>query len=631
MNSKVSESISNWLIDYLDASGLSTFIVGVSGGVDSAVVSTLCANTGRPVIVLNIPIHSRNDNTSLSQSHCDWLVENYENVRAETVDLTSTYDVYASTVISHINQNDLAFANSKSRLRMILLYQYATTFQGLVVGTGNKVEDFGVGFYTKYGDGGVDLSPIADLTKTDVRALAGLLGISQDILDAPPTDGLWEDSRTDEEQIGASYEELEWAMDYVDNKGIVSPTKRQEIVLKIFMDYHNKNKHKMMPIPVYKLDMDSQVMKNVSIIGIGKLGLAFALTLEKAGYNVVGVDIDEEYVNTLNNKCFNSDEPKVTEYLKESVYFRATTSLAAAIEHSDLLFVVVATPSLPNGRYDHAQVDELISRLEEYGPPENIKHFIVCCTTMPGYCETVKAKLERLNYVVSYNPEFIAQGTIISNQEQPDMVLIGEGSQAAGDLIQEVYETHTTNEPRICRMTPTEAELTKISLNCFLTTKIAYANMIGDIALRNGGRPEVILNAIGSDSRIGNRYLGYGYGYGGPCFPRDNRALALHAKDCGVEATISKASDVSNKLHLEYQLELFAQKNSLEEPIEFSYVTYKPNSTLLVESQQLEFAKKLAKKGYNVVINEREAIIEQLKGLYGDLFTYVKRAENEGD
>jgi len=367
-------------------------------------------------------------------------------------------------------------------------------------------------------------------------------------------------------------------------------------------------------------------MKNVSIIGIGKLGLAFALTLEKAGYNVVGVDINEEYVNSLNNKSFNSDEPNVSEYLKESLWFKATTSLTEAVEHSDLLFVIVATPSRSNGRYDHTQVDNLITQLQEHGRVEDSKHFIVCCTTMPGYCESIKSKLQKLNYVVSYNPEFIAQGTIIFNQEQPDMVLIGEGSPTAGDLIQEVYETHTTNEPRICRMTPTEAELTKISLNCFLTTKIAYANMIGDIALRSGGRPDVILNAIGSDTRIGNRYLGYGYGYGGPCFPRDNRALALYASDCGIEALISKASDVSNDLHLEYQVELFMQETPIEESIEFSYVTYKPDSTLLVESQQLEFAKKLAEKGYNVTINEREVIIDQLKDLYGDLFTYVKRA-----
>lgn len=365
-------------------------------------------------------------------------------------------------------------------------------------------------------------------------------------------------------------------------------------------------------------------MKNISVVGIGKLGLAFSLTLEKGGYNVLGVDIDEEYVKTLNDKTFVSEEPGLTSYLGASTNFTATTKLQEASLHSDLLFVIVATPSLPNGRYNHTQIDNLISQLENLPRHGQPKHFIVCCTTMPGYCESIVSRLEKINYTVSYNPEFIAQGTIIHNQEQPDMVLIGEGSEVAGDIIEEIYKTHTTNSPRICRMTPTEAELTKLSLNCFLTTKIAYANMVGDIALRSGGNPDTILNAIGSDNRIGNKYLGYGYGYGGPCFPRDNRALALYASDCGVEAAISKASDESNNLHLEYQVELFMKENTINAPVEFDYVTYKRDSTLLVESQQLEFAKKLAEKGYNVIIKERKVVVDQLKDLYNNLFTYVE-------
>jgi len=246
--------IAEWLKDYLESSGLACFIVGVSGGIDSAVVSTLCANTGMPVWVLNIPIHSQSGNTNLSQRQCDWLTENYQNVQSATVDMTTAFDSYAEAVLDHIEANDLAFANAKSRLRMMLLYQYATTHHGLVVGTGNKVEDFGVGFYTKYGDGGVDISPIADLTKTQVRHLACNMGILNEIIEAPPTDGLWEDGRTDEQQIGATYEELEWAMDYIDNNRTEPPTSRQQTVLKIFMDYRNTNGHKMTPIPVYRLD-----------------------------------------------------------------------------------------------------------------------------------------------------------------------------------------------------------------------------------------------------------------------------------------------------------------------------------------------------------------------------------------
>ena len=256
MNKQVCKNISKWIEAYLVESGLESLIVGVSGGVDSALVSALCAMTGHPTYVLNIPIRSKDQNTSLSDLQCRWLQEKYDNVSYLTVDLTDTYNTYRAQVLSHLEPNELAFANAKSRLRMILLYQWATTYRGLVVGTGNKVEDFGVGFYTKYGDGGVDLSPIADLTKTQVRAAATTVGIPQAILDAPPTDGLWEDSRTDEEQIGASYEELEWAMHHVDNSRNEAPTPRQKEVLDIFMGYRKQNQHKMSPIPVYNLDIE---------------------------------------------------------------------------------------------------------------------------------------------------------------------------------------------------------------------------------------------------------------------------------------------------------------------------------------------------------------------------------------
>ena len=366
-------------------------------------------------------------------------------------------------------------------------------------------------------------------------------------------------------------------------------------------------------------------MKNVSVIGIGKLGLCFSLTLEKAGFNVVGVDVNKDYVESLNNKTFTSSEPSVDEYLQNSSNFIATTSLREAVNHSDMLFVVVATPSLKNGRYDHRQVDSLINSIEMLGTSSARKHFVVCCTTMPGYCDSIKERMLALNYEVSYNPEFIAQGTIIKNQAQPDMVLIGESSVEAGDLLEEIYIKHTTNDPRICRMTPTEAEITKIALNCFLTTKIAYANMVGDIVKSSGGDPDVVLNAIGQDTRIGNKYLGYGYGYGGPCFPRDNRALAIYAKDIDIEALISIASDESNSKHLDYQIRDYVENNDKSTEVVFDYVTYKPESTLLVESQQLAFAVGIANEGFKVKVRERKEVVNQLKEKYGNLFEYEER------
>lgn len=249
---KTTESIIGWLNTYSDSCGLKTFIIGVSGGIDSALVSTLCALTGKQTHVLNIPIKSMEKNTVLSKLQCDWLSTRFKNVTVHDVDLSNTFDSFISS-INDLNKNGLASANTKSRLRMVLLYHYATSLNGLVVGTGNKIEDFGVGFFTKYGDGGVDISPIADLTKTQVRECAKVLGVPIDIINAPPTDGLWDDGRTDESQIGATYEELEWAMDYVDadKKHVMTP--RQEKVIDIFLGFRNKNKHKISPVPVYKL------------------------------------------------------------------------------------------------------------------------------------------------------------------------------------------------------------------------------------------------------------------------------------------------------------------------------------------------------------------------------------------
>lgn len=248
----VVKQIVNWLDIYSKNSGLEAYVVGVSGGIDSALVSTLCASTGRPTHVFNIPIKSAEKNTNLSTLQCNWLATHYKNVVIHNVDLSGTYDKFMQS-FNDIAVNHLACANTKSRLRMVLLYHYATSLNALVVGTGNKIEDYGVGFFTKYGDGGVDLSPIADLTKTEVRECARVLGVPVDIINAPPTDGLWDDGRTDESQIGATYEELEWAMDYVDTDKAYPLTPRQQNVIDIFLGFRNKNKHKINPIPVFKL------------------------------------------------------------------------------------------------------------------------------------------------------------------------------------------------------------------------------------------------------------------------------------------------------------------------------------------------------------------------------------------
>jgi NAD+ synthase len=238
--------ISDWLKEYLESNKLECFVIGISGGIDSALTSTLCAQTGKPTIVLSMPIHQAQDQLQRAHDHINWLKSKYSNIKSFEFDLTNTFEIFKSLFPV---ENKLALANSRSRLRMVTLYQIAGTYSGLVVGTGNKVEDFGVGFFTKYGDGGVDISPIGDLTKTEVRVIAKELGIIEDILVAKPTDGLWDDDRTDEDQIGATYEELEWAMKYTGNKNKL--TERQIKVLKIYSKYHTQNIHKITSIPTF--------------------------------------------------------------------------------------------------------------------------------------------------------------------------------------------------------------------------------------------------------------------------------------------------------------------------------------------------------------------------------------------
>jgi NAD+ synthase len=244
---ELNSKISKWLSKYLTNNNLNCFIIGISGGIDSALVSTLCAQTHKKTLVISMPIHQSPDQLNRAHNHIQWLKQNYSNVESLEYDLTNTFETFKSLFET---ENNLALANSRSRLRMTTLYQIAGMNKGLVVGTGNKVEDFGIGFYTKYGDGGVDISPIADLTKTEVRAMAKELGISNEILIAPPTDGLWGDDRTDEDQIGASYEELEWAMDFKNNpEELVGRAKE---VYYIYHTFHNQNKHKMSSIPIFK-------------------------------------------------------------------------------------------------------------------------------------------------------------------------------------------------------------------------------------------------------------------------------------------------------------------------------------------------------------------------------------------
>ena len=271
----VKNRISDWLFNYATNAKQKGYIIGVSGGIDSAVCSTLCAMTGLPLIVVRMSIHQAADQADRGAKHIEWLKANFPNVKSLDIDLTEAYDkeielLTKAGAFSEISKDDylLACGNTRSRLRMVTLYGIGGAHKLLVCGTGNKIEDYGVGFFTKFGDGGIDVSPIGELMKSEVYALGKELGVIEEILNARPTDGLWDDGRTDEDQIGATYDELEWALDYADKnfKGDLgfeknqdinqdgTLTDRQKTVLSIYWKRHTANAHKMQMPPICSLE-----------------------------------------------------------------------------------------------------------------------------------------------------------------------------------------------------------------------------------------------------------------------------------------------------------------------------------------------------------------------------------------
>jgi NAD+ synthase len=253
---KITEQIVKWLLDYATNAKVKGFVIGISGGIDSALTSTLCAMTGLPTLCIEMPIHQAESHVDRANEHIDQLKKRFPNVANDRTDLTPVFETFKKQVPTSENKAalNLTLANTRARLRMTTLYYFAGLNSYLVAGTGNKVEDFGVGFYTKYGDGGVDISPIADLMKSEVRLLAKHVDVPESILKAKPTDGLFGDDRSDEDQLGASYDELEWAMlEKEKGKSLDEFTGRKAEIFKIFSRLNTINQHKMQPIPVCEI------------------------------------------------------------------------------------------------------------------------------------------------------------------------------------------------------------------------------------------------------------------------------------------------------------------------------------------------------------------------------------------
>ena len=375
----------------------------------------------------------------------------------------------------------------------------------------------------------------------------------------------------------------------------------------------------------------------IGIIGAGRLGLTFALLCEKNGYEVIVSDVREDYVFNLNQKICLTNEPLIQSMLFDVKNFSATTKNIEVIENSDIIFTFVATPSTLDGNYDTTKVFEVVEDFYlaySLNIPLYNKKFVIGCTTNPGDVEQIQTKLNTFNVQVAYNPEFIAQGEIVKGIEQSDIVLIGtEHTKLSNELI-EIYNKIQTTPVNACVMSTKAAEITKSGVNCFLTTKISYANMMGEIMIKAGVQDEIdiVLDAIGGDSRVGKKYLKFGFGFGGPCLPRDNRALGHFANNLGMELNLPLTVDNFNKEHANFIKNYYIQKNPDKGvPFVMDYITYKKGTDIIEESQQFQLCVDLLNEGYTLHVIEIDTVttkLQQMSESYNNRLKFFKPGTN---
>ena len=367
----------------------------------------------------------------------------------------------------------------------------------------------------------------------------------------------------------------------------------------------------------------------IGVIGAGRLGICFALLCEAAGHPVLVSDVREDYVKSLNDRHINTTEPEVQNLLREAKRFEATTDNRRVIRECDLIYTLVPTPSLDDGSYDVSAIWNVVEdfKAEMSGIANYPKNFVIGSTTNPGNCREFRNALPQ-SVRVFYNPEFIAQGTIIKNLREADMVLLGHdadtyGMQADEQVITDImnlYKKIQVTRAIVCNMSLTAAEITKIAVNCYLTTKISYANMLGDTLNRAGCGDEVVsvLSAIGTDTRIGKKFLNWGVGYGGPCLPRDNRAFAAFAEKLGMDYNLGWCTDGINNEHAAFLADYWMGMNHSNSPFYFDYISYKYGTDIIEESQQLRLCTDLLDKGAKVYIRNDRRLNEQV---YTDLIS----------
>ena len=353
---------------------------------------------------------------------------------------------------------------------------------------------------------------------------------------------------------------------------------------------------------------------HVGIIGPGRLGICFALILEQAGNLVTVSDVRSSYVDDINNKTLISNEPKVIELLRSSNNLKAVCNNTQVIDQCNIIFAIVATPSLPDGSYDVSALENIVQDFKNHSDVSG-KTLIITSTTNPGDCEKFKSQLDEVGVHVLYNPEFIAQGTIVQDIQNSELLLIGGSHESSINTVIDLYKSIQHTDPKVHVMSLTAAEVVKLAVNCYLTTKISYANIIGQILIRSGLENEIhnVLTAIGQDTRIGLKYLNFGHGFGGPCLPRDNRSFGNFARSLGLDFNLGTQIDEFNKSHLGFLKQYYINKNIDNLPFYFKYVSYKESTDIFEESQQLALCKELLKDGFLVCIEDSYLINSYLK------------------
>jgi nucleotide sugar dehydrogenase len=358
---------------------------------------------------------------------------------------------------------------------------------------------------------------------------------------------------------------------------------------------------------------------NVGVIGAGRLGLGFALVCDKHGIPVFVSDKNETYRKNLKNGFCFTNEPFILDLLSKKRFLEVMDTNEEVIKSSDLIWTFVETPSLSDGQYDITKLHDVVNDIQScFNKGINVqgKTFIIGCTTNPGDVENISNILSKISVNVVYNPEFVAQGEIVKGIEQCDMVLLGTNNEDTLKYIINLYRGISDTHVSFNIMSYSAAELTKIAINSFLTTKISFANMIGEIAINSGMESEVqtILRAIGSDSRVGKKFLKYGFGFGGPCLPRDNRALSNYAKKYNANAKLSELVDEMNIDHTEYLATHYISKNPNKKiPFVMRHISYKKGTDILTDSQQYNLCLRLLSEGYTVFVQEIDAVINQFK------------------